>query len=103
MVAGSVASMVGRLGASTPQPPARVAAPSLDHLNVAIARLEIFLDGLYKPLGPAGAVQSEHYALPIRIRFPGYRRWVLLGQPDTGTCHGWECPDPTRIRTLESS
>jgi hypothetical protein len=103
MVAGSVASMVGRLGASTPPRPARVAAPTLDHLNTAIAHVESFLDGLYKPLGPAGAVQSEHYALPIRVRFPGYRRWVLLGQPGGGACPSGDCPDPTRIRALESS
>jgi hypothetical protein len=68
----------------------------------AIARGESFLDGLYKPLGPAGAVQSEHYALPIRVRFGGSGRWVLLGQAD-GVCQGDDCPSPTRIRSLESS
>jgi hypothetical protein len=103
MVAGSVVNMVGRLGASAPSRPGAVPAPSLAHLNAAITRGEAFLDGLYKPLGPAGAVQSEHYALPIRVRFPGYRRWVLLGQPDTEACPGRDCPSPTRIRSLESS
>jgi hypothetical protein len=103
MVAGSVVTMVDRLGASTPSPPGPAVAPTLAHLNAAIARGESFLDGLYKPLGPAGAVQAEHYALPIRVRFPGYRRWVLLGQPDTGPCQGGDCPAPTRIRTLEST
>jgi hypothetical protein len=103
MVAGSLVVMVDRLGATTPSPPVGAPAPTLEHLNVAIARGEAFLDGLYKPLGPAGAVQSEHYALPIRVRFPGYRRWVLLGQGDTGACQGEDCPAPTRIRSLESS
>jgi len=104
MVAGSVVSMVDRLGATTPSRPVPAPAPTLAHLNAAIARGEAFLDGLYKPLGAAGAVQSEHYALPIRVRFPGYRRWVLLGQPDAGVCQGGgDCPAPTRIRSLESS
>jgi|RhiMetdeSRZDD1v2_1073273.scaffolds.fasta_scaffold198238_2 hypothetical protein len=103
MIAGSVVVMVDRLGATTPSRPVGAPAPTLDRLNVAIARGEAFLDGLYKPLGPAGAVQSEHYALPIRVRFPGYRRWVLLGQGDTGACQGEDCPAPTRIRSLESS
>jgi hypothetical protein len=103
MVVGSVVSMVDRLGATTPSRPLPAPGPTLAHLNAAIARGESFLDGLYKPLGPAGAVQSEHYALPIRVRFPGYRRWVLLGQPDAGVCQGGDCPAPTRIRSLESS
>jgi hypothetical protein len=102
MVAGSVVTMVDRLGATAPPRPATVPPPTLDHLNAAIARGEVFLDGLYKPLGPAGAVQSEHYALPIRVRFGGDRRWVLLGQAD-GACQGGDCPAPTRIRSLESS
>src|SRR5512132_2292722 len=103
MVAASVVSMVDRLGATTPSRPVSVPAPTLDHLNAAIARGEAFLDGLYKPLGPAGAVQSEHYALPIRVRFPGDGRWVLLGQPDAGDCRGEGCPAPTRIRLLEAA
>jgi hypothetical protein len=102
MVAGSVVSMVDRLGATAPPRPAPAPPPTLDHLNAAIARGEAFLDGLYKPLGPAGAVQSEHYALPIRVRFGGDRRWVLLGQAD-GACQGGDCPAPTRIRSLGSS
>ena len=102
MVAASVVSMVDRLGATTPSRPVSVPAPTLDHLNAAIARGEAFLDGLYKPLGPAGAVQSEHYALPIRVWFGGDRRWVLLGQAD-GACQGGDCPAPTRIRSLGSS
>jgi hypothetical protein len=104
MVAGSLVSMVDRLGATAPSRPPPAPAPTLAHLNAAMARGEAFLDGLYKPLGPAGAVQSEHYALPIRVRFPGDRRWVLLGQPDAGACPGGgDCPAPTRIRSLESS
>jgi hypothetical protein len=103
IVAGSVVAMVDRLGASTPPRLGPVKAPTLANLNAAIARGESFLDGLYKPLGPAGAVQSEHYALPIRVRFPGHGRWVLLGQTAEGTCQGGNCPAPTRIRSLESS
>jgi hypothetical protein len=103
MITGSVVSMVDRLGATTPPRPVRVPPPTLDHLNAAIARGEAFLDGLYKPLGPAGAVQSEHYALPIRVRFGGSGRWVLLGQPDDGACQAGDCPAPTRIRSLGSS
>lgn len=102
MVAGSIVAMVDRLGASTPPPPVPVTAPTLASLNGAIANGEQFLGGLYKPLGRAGAVQSEHYGLPIRVRFPGYRRWVLLGQGDNGTCEPSACPLPTAIRSLES-
>jgi hypothetical protein len=103
MVAGSVVAMVDRLGASTQPRQAPFQAPSLAALDAAIARGESFLDGLYKPLGAAGAVQSEHYGLPIRVRFPGHRRWVLLGQRDTGPCRAGDCRAPTRITTLESS
>jgi hypothetical protein len=102
MVAGSIVAMVDRLGASARPQPVPVTAPTLASLNAAIGRVETFLDGLYKPLGPAGAVQSEHYGLPIRVRFPGYGRWVLLGQGDDGTCPAEGCPLPTRIRILES-
>ena len=103
VVAGSVVAVVDRLGASAPPRPGPVAAPSLATLNAAIARGEAFLDGLYKPLGAAGAVQSEYYGLPIRVRFPGHRRWVLLGQTDPVGCPASDCPPPTRIRSLESS
>jgi len=102
MVAGSIVAMVDRLGASTPPPPVPVTAPTLASLNGAIANGEHFLGGLYKPLGRAGAVQSEHYGLPIRVRFPSYGRWVLLGQGDNGTCEPSACPLPTAIRSLES-
>jgi hypothetical protein len=103
MVAGSVVAVVDRLGASAPPRPGPVAAPSLATLNAAIARGESFLDGLYKPLGAAGAVQSEYYGLPIRVWFPGHRRWVLLGQADPVGCPAGDCPPPTRIRSLEST
>jgi hypothetical protein len=102
VIAGSVVALVDRLGAATPPRPRPVAVPTLDSLNAAIARGETFLDGLYKPLGRAGAVQSEHYGLPIRVRFPGHGPWVLLGQPE-GACPAGDCPAPTRIRSLESS
>ena len=103
MVAGSVVAMVDRLGAATPPRPGPVAAPSLDSLNAAIDRGEVFLGGLYKALGAAGAVQSEHYGLPIRVRFPDTGRWVLLGQGDGGPCPPGGCPSATRIRSLETS
>jgi hypothetical protein len=103
VVAGSVVAMVDRLGASNPPRLGPVQAPPLSALNAAIARGESFLDGLYKPLGAAGAVQSEHYGLPIRVRFPGRGRWVLLGQGDTGGCRAGSCPAPTGITVLESS
>ncbi|HEY6707612.1 MAG TPA: hypothetical protein VJB61_08460, partial [Actinomycetota bacterium] len=102
MVVGSIVAMVDRLGASAPPQPVPLTAPSLASLNTAISRGEEFLDGLYKPLGKAGAVQSEHYGLPIRVRFPGYGRWVLLGQGDNGTCQPASCPLPTAIRSLDS-
>jgi hypothetical protein len=102
LVAGSVVTVIDRLGAAATPRPGAVRAPSLAALNAAIARAQTFLDGLYKPLGPAGAVQSEHYGLPIRVRFPRPDRWVLLGQ-DAGSCPAGRCPDPTRITTLESS
>jgi hypothetical protein len=102
MVAGTVVAMVDRIGAATPQRPGQVRAPSLAALNAAIARGQSFLDGLYKPLGRAGAVQSEYYGLPIRVRFPNHGRWVLLGQA-SGVCGAGECPAATRIATVESS
>src|SRR5918999_893328 len=102
MVAGTVVAMVDRIGAATPQRPGQVRAPTLAALNAAIARAQSFLDGLYKPLGRAGAVQSEHYGLPIRVRFPDHGRWVLLGQ-GAGVCGAAECPAATRIDTVESS
>jgi hypothetical protein len=103
LVAASVVAVVDRLGASARPRPRPVEAPSLAALNTAIARGESFLAGLYKPLGAAGAVQSEHYGLPIRVRFAGQGRWVLLGQRDPVACGAGTCPDPTRITALESS
>jgi hypothetical protein len=103
MVAGVVVNMVDRLGASNPPPSGPGTAPSLASLNAAIARSESFLDGLYKPLGRAGAVQSEYYGLPIRVRFPQHGRWVLLGQVEGVGCQAEDCPEPTRIRSLASS
>jgi hypothetical protein len=103
MVAGSVVAVVDRLGAATPPRPRPVAAPSLSSLNAAIARGEVFLGGLYKPLGQAGAVQSEHYGLPIRVRFGDGGPWVLLGQGDGSPCPPGSCPSATRIRTLATT
>jgi hypothetical protein len=103
MVAGAVVNMVDRLGASNPPPLGPGVAPSLASLNEAIARGESFLDGLYKPLGRTGAVQSEYYGLPIRVRYPAHERWVLLGQVEGVACGGGDCPEPTRIRSLASS
>jgi hypothetical protein len=100
-VAGSVTAK-GLGGSAEAHPPA-LAAPSLAALNQAIDRAEPFLDGLYKPLGGLGAVQSEHYGLPIRVWFPRYQRWVLLGQVARGGCRPGSCPGLTRIRLLESS
>jgi hypothetical protein len=101
MVAGSVVAMVDRLG-STRSRPLPMQAPSLSALNTAIAGGESFLDGLYKPLGATGAVQSEHYGLPIRVRFPGQPRWVLLGQRDGG-CGSGDCSATTRITVVETA
>jgi hypothetical protein len=103
LVAGSVVAMVDRLGAAPPPRPGPVVVPTLDSLNAAIARGEDFLDGLYKPLGRAGAVQSEHYGLPIRVRFGGRGPWVLLGEGDGSQCAPGSCPSATRIRTLETT
>jgi hypothetical protein len=103
MVAASVVGVVDRLGAATPPRPQPLAAPSLTSLNAAIARGEVFLGGLYKPLGRAGAVQSEHYGLPIRVRFGGRGPWVLLGEGDGSQCAPGSCPSATRIRTLETT
>jgi len=103
MVAASVVAVVDRLGAATPPRPRPLAAPSLTSLNAAVARGEVFLGGLYKPLGRAGAVQSEHYGLPIRVRFGDQGSWVLLGQGDGSQCAPGSCPSATRIRTLETT
>jgi hypothetical protein len=103
VIVGSIVAMVDRLGSATPPRPPALAAPSLASLDAAIARSETFLDGLYKPLGAAGAVQSEHYGLPVRVRFPHYGRWVLLGQGATDRCQAASCPALTRITSLGSS
>jgi hypothetical protein len=103
VVVGSVVAMVDRLNAASPPRPPALAAPTLESLNASIARGETFLNGLYKPLGVAGAVQSEHYGLPIRVRFPHYRSWVLLGQGPADGCRPASCPSLTRITTLDSS
>jgi hypothetical protein len=103
MVAGSVVAVVDRLGAATPPRPRPLAAPSLSSLNAAIARGEVFLGGLYKPLGRAGAVQSEHYGLPIRVRYGARGPWVLLGQGDGSPCAPGNCPSATRIRALAAT
>jgi hypothetical protein len=103
MVAGSVVAVVDRLGAATPPRLRPLAAPSLSSLNAAIAHGEVFLGGLYKPLGRAGAVQSEHYGLPIRVRFGDQGPWVLLGQGDGSPCTPGNCPSATRIRTLATT
>ena len=103
MVAGSVVAVVDRLGAATPPRPRPLAAPSLSSLNAAISRGEVFLGGLYKPLGRAGAVQSEHYGLPIRVRFGSQGPWVLLGQGDGSPCAPGSCPSATTIRTLATT
>jgi len=100
-VAGSVTAK--ELGGSAQPNPPTLAAPSLVALDQAIDRAETFLDGLYKPLGGLGAVQSEHYGLPIRVWFPRYQRWVLLGQGAPGDCRPGRCPALTNIRILESA
>jgi hypothetical protein len=41
-------------------------------------------------------VQSEFYGLPLRVFFPHYRRWVLLGQGHAGDCLTG-CSGPTTI------
>jgi len=88
--------------ASQPKAPALI-APSLTELDRAIVRTERYLDGLFKPLGAAGAVQSEYYGLPIRVFFPRYRRWVLAGQTRSDRCRPADCPGLTRITRLAST
>ncbi|UKA62126.1 hypothetical protein [Arthrobacter sp. FW306-04-A] len=75
-VPGSIAE------ASQPSPP----GPSLQQVNAAIDLAQAYLDGLYKPLPDGQAVQSEDYGLPLRVYFPGYDRWELLGQGHAGDC-----------------
>jgi hypothetical protein len=64
-----------------PAPP-----PTLAQVNASIALAQGYLDGLFKPLPGRQGVQSEFYGLPLRAYFPGYRRWVLLGQGHAGQC-----------------
>jgi hypothetical protein len=88
--------------AAQPKAPVLI-APSLRELNRVLARAERYLDGLYKPLGAVGAVQSEYYGLPIRVYFPRYDRWVLAGQTRSEQCRPGDCPSLTRITRLESA
>ena len=56
MVAGSVVTMVDRLGATTPPRPGPVPAPTLDHLDAAITRGEMRLTP--SPLSEAILISS---------------------------------------------
>jgi len=84
----------GMGGAAAPN----VNGPSLAALDAGISRAEGYLDGLYKPL-PDGnqAVQSETYGLPLRVYFPYYRRWVLIGEGHTGQCLSGSCASATSL------
>lgn len=66
--------------------PPSLPAPSLQQVNAAITAAQGYLDGLYKPLPGAQAVQSEEYGLPLRVYFAQYQQWVLLGQGHAGDC-----------------
>lgn len=67
-------------------PSPRVAAaaegspPSLAQLNLALARADGALHGLYKPLSRSSAVMSEHYAFPLRVYLTRYQTWLLAGR-----------------------
>lgn len=76
--------------------------PSLQQVNTALALAQGYLDGLYKPLPDGQAVQSEDYGLPLRVYFPGYDRWVLLGQGHAGDCLP-KCSGASSITTGASS
>jgi hypothetical protein len=70
--------------------------PTLAQVNRSITLAQGYLDGLLKPLPGGQAVQSEFYGLPMRVYFPGYRRWVLLGQGHAGECLTG-CSGPTAV------
>jgi hypothetical protein len=74
----------------------------LEQVDAAIASAQGYLDGLYKPLSDGQAVQSEDYGLPLRVYFPAYRQWVLLGQGKPGDCV-ISCSGATSIAPLTSS
>jgi hypothetical protein len=59
--------------------PLRAHAPSLRALDVAVARAQPFLDGLYSPRADGSAAIAEYYGLPVRARFGAGRPWQLLG------------------------
>ena len=98
----AVPELAATRGDGQPVPPT-LPAPSRTELDRAIARAEHYLDGLYKPLGTLGAVQSEYYGLPLRVFFPRYRRWVLAGAVRPGRCGPVDCSSLTQITKLESS
>jgi hypothetical protein len=80
-----------------------VEGPSLAALNAAISNAEGYLDGLYKPL-PDGeqAVQSETYGLPLRVYFPYYGKWVLIGEGHAGQCLSGNCKSATSLKRGDS-
>jgi hypothetical protein len=96
MLAGSA-----RLMELAPQAPSG-RGPSLNQLDTAITLTERYVDGLYKPLPGGMAVQSEEYSLPIRVFFPGYKQWVLLGEGKTGQCLTGSCKGSTSIQATFS-
>jgi hypothetical protein len=63
-----------------------ITQPTLAQVDSSIALAQQYLGGLYKPLPGGQAVESEFYGLPLRVYFPSYHRWVLLGQGHAGQC-----------------
>ena len=62
------------------EPPSRpLHGPSLSELDRSLDLADRFIAGLYRPVGPAKAVMSEYYGLPLRAHFPRMGKWLLVG------------------------
>lgn len=74
-----------------PRVPVEGAAPSRAELDAAIGAAEHYLDALYRPLPGGGAVVSEYYGLPLRVRIGDV--WVRPGDPSLTIASGEQSRD----------
>jgi hypothetical protein len=72
-----------------------LSAPTLHELDMAIARSEFFLEGLYKPIDETGSSVAEYYAFPLRAYFVADDLWRLAGADGTSEVTGSKSTETT--------